>query len=548
MKSTQNNVNSQNTFMGKSIIDHVSKVISDPIIGSNDERNVEQIKDPIKLNVLHIATEVQPFSSVGGLSNVISYLSKTMLKRGHDVRIFMPKFGIIDERKYKMELIHKGLRVPTGHSKDSTHPQYLICNVKKYVRDDGIIVYFLENMEYYEKRHNVYAYSDDHIRWALLSYGALRYIHRYLDWKPDVLHVHDWHTSLVPNIIATTYKKSDYFSNIATILTIHNMAFLGQDVDPTSELNFDDGKSDIPPLFSERLRRLNYLRRGILYADLVNTVSEGYARQILTKEYGNGLDKLLLELRSKLFGVINGIDYEKMSPETDPLLEANFSTKDLSGRLVNKKKIQKEFGLDVNENVPLFGFVGRLDQQKGVDLLLEVMDKFLKDFNAQFVLIGSGDHGLKKLAEKLAKKYKNKVGVHPYPNFTLPKLVFGGADIMLMPSRFEPCGIVQMEAMRYGAIPIVRATGGLDDTVEDFDPVDLTGTGFKFKDFDGWSLYGQMVRAAETYRNKETWKQLQINAMSADFSWNSVAGKYYNLYSKAIHFKKEGYVHGALIE
>ncbi len=540
-------INSTKSDSKASFIDQVSKMITEPIVGSDDKKR-EIEKDPVSLNVLHIATEVQPFSNVGGLSNVISYLSKNLIKRGHDVRIFMPKFGIIDEKKYKLELIHKGLRVPTGHSKESSHPQFLICNVKKYVREDGVIVYFLENMEYYEKRHNIYAYSDDHIRWALLSYGALKYIHKYLDWKPNIIHVHDWHTSLVPNIINTTYKKSEYFSDIATVLTIHNMFYLGQDVDPTSELNFDDGKSEIPPFFSDRLRRLNYLKRGILYVDLINAVSEGYARQILTKEYGNGLDKLLLELRSKLFGVVNGIDYEKMNPETDPLLEANFSINDLSGRAINKRKLQKEFGLEVNPDVPLFGFVGRLDHQKGVDLMLEVVDKFAKDFNMQFVLIGSGDHGLRKSAEKLAKKYKGKIGVHPYPNFTLPKLVFGGADIMLMPSRFEPCGIVQMEAMRYGAIPVVRATGGLDDTVEDFDPVNLTGTGFKFKDFDGWSLYGQMVRAAETFRNKKVWEQLQKNAMSADFSWDSIASKYYDLYTKALHFKQEGYVHGELIE
>ena len=494
-----------------------------------------------KLKILHIAAEAAPFSTVGGMSSVITYLSKTLNDHGHDSRIFMPRFGFIDERKTPLEMVYKGLKVPTGHEKDSTSPSNLICNVKKYIDDSNVTFYFLENMEYYEKRSNVYNYSDDYIRWSLLSYGALKYMCDYSDWKPDVIHVHDWHTALVPNILHKKYLKNTCLSETVCVLTIHNISFQGQNIDPTSELNFDDGKSDIPPLYSERLKSLNFLRRGIIYAHAVNTVSEGYARQILTKTYGCGLDILLNELRSKLFGITNGIDYEKLDPQTDQFLEANFSIDSVEKRQINKKKLQKEFNLNVDPEVPIFGSVGRLDNQKGIDLMLEVVEKFMKDFKAQFVLIGSGDQELEKLATKLSEKFPRKVGVHTYPNFTLPKLVFGGADIMLMPSRFEPCGIVQMESMRYGAVPVVRATGGLDDTVEDFDPAAETGNGFKFKEFDGWSLYGQMVRALETYRNKKTWKKIQVNAMSTDFSWDNIADKYLSLYNKAKHFKEEGY-------
>ena len=542
--NSDSSANSLTSLIGakhSSIIGQFSKLVKDPV-GESYEMAEKKCK------ILHVAAEVQPFSSVGGLSSVISYLSKSLVDRGHDVRIFMPKFGSINEKKYKLELIHKNLRVPTGYIKGENQPTHLVCNVKKYEREDGVIIYFLENMEYYEKRSNVYDYSDDHVRWALLSYGALKFLYRAIDWKPDIIHVHDWHTALVPNIIKTKYRKKDYFADIATVLTIHNIYFQGKAVDPKSDLNFDDGKSEIPPFYSDRLEKLNFLRRGILYSDLVNTVSEGYARQILTDKYGGGLDNLLLELRSKLFGVINGIDYEKFNPETDPLLVSNFNVNTLAERVANKKKLQKEFGLREDEKAALFGYVGRLDYQKGIDLLLESVDKFIKDFNAQFVLVGSGNAEYEKNAQKLAAKYPKNVGVHTYPNFTLPKLVFGGADIMVLPSRFEPCGIVQMESMRYGCIPIVRATGGLDDTVEDFDPSTYDGNGFKFKDFDGWSLYGQMVRALETYRNKETWAKIQTNAMNTDFSWSSVASKYEDLYNKAMHFKKEGFVHGEQIE
>lgn len=526
------------------IIDQFSKLITE---GPGDKNKISETEvKPLK--ILHIGTEVNPFSNVGGLSMVISYLSKAMVDRGHDVRVIMPKFGFIDETKYKLDLVYKGLKVPTDYKKEDGQPLSIICNIKKYSREDGVIIYFLENMEYYEKRSNVYAYSDDHVRWALLSYGALKYVRDHLDWKPDVIHSHDWHTALVPNLIQTKYKDDPYFDDIATVLTIHNISFQGQEVDSTSELNFDDGKSDIPRLFSPRLGKLNFLRRGILYSDLVNTVSEGYSRQLLTSEYGCGLDKLLLELRSKLFGVTNGIDYEKMDPATDPLLEKNFNSSSLERRDANKIKLQKEFNLTQDKDKMLFGWVGRLDRQKGIDMALEVLDKFLRDFDAQFVLVGGGDQGYVKSAQALSFKYPNKVGIHTYANFTLPKLMFGGADAILLPSRWEPCGIVQMEAMRYGNIPIVRATGGLDDTVIDFNPSELTGTGFKFKDFDGWSLYGQMVRAFETYRNKPAWSQIQKNAMNTNFSWSNVAEKYEGLYIKAMHFHDEGYVHGEQIE
>jgi starch synthase len=491
------------------------------------------------LKILHIAAEATPFSSVGGLSSVITYLSKALHKEGNDVRVFIPRFGFIDEKKYPLELIYKGLKVPTGYTKEDNKPTHLICNIKKFQTEEGVTYYFLENMEYYEKRSNVYGYSDDHIRWTLLSYGALQFIAKHLDWKPDVVHSHDWHTGLVPNIIKTEYRKDPCFENTVCIHTIHNINYQGQSIDPTSQLKFDDGRSPIPMVYSDRLKAVNFLKRGILYADLVNTVSEGYARQILTPEYGCGLDKLLLELRSKLFGIINGIDTEKFNPLTDPLLPYKYDVKSIDKRTLNKTKLQKEFGLDEDLDTIVFGFVGRLEHMKGVDLMLEVVEKFLKDFDAQFVLIGSGNEGYEKAAQNLQTEFKGSVGVHTYANFTLPKLVFGGADVILMPSRFEPCGLVQMEAMRYGAVPIVRSTGGLDDTVNDFNPATLEGNGFKFRDFDGWSLYGQMVRALETYRNKNAWKKIQINAMSADFSWDNVAQRYIDLYNKASYFKKE---------
>ena len=304
--------------------------------------NTSLDRTPNKLKILHIGAEVAPFSTVGGLSRVVSYLSGALARKGHEVRVFMPKFSTIDETKYPLELVYKGLKVKTGvDDTDSKHKKYLTCNVKRLVTENNVHVYFLENMEYYEKRSNVYAYSDDCVRWNLLSQGALAYIQKQKDWCPDVIHVHDWHTALVPNIIKQDYSKNKYFDDVATVLSIHNINFQGQAVDSSSDLAFDDGKSKIPSFYSKRLRSLNFLKRGIIYADVVNTVSEGYAREILTKEYGAGLDNLLLEVRSKLFGVINGIETDKINPNTDEILKAQYGIDSLELRSENKLKLKR---------------------------------------------------------------------------------------------------------------------------------------------------------------------------------------------------------------
>ena len=390
-------------------ISKLTKINSNKIAAKIIEASLEP-KSNKKFKILHVAAESAPFSTVGGMSSVIRYLSKTLVSQGHDVRIFMPKFGFTDEKKYKLDYIYKGLKVPTGHGKSSSKPTYISCNIKSYTSDEGVIFYFLENMEYYEKRSNVYNYSDDYLRWTLLSYGALKYIADICDWKPDIIHAHDWHTALVPNIFYKNYREKSSLENAITVLTIHNISFQGQSIDPTSDLHFDDGKSDIPPFYNDRLKTLNFLKRGILYSDIINTVSEGYSRQILSKEFGCGLDNLLLELRSKLFGIVNGIDYSKFNPDTDPLLEANFNINTVEKRAINKHRLQKEFGLTIDPNMPVIGSVGRLDGQKGIDLLLEVIEKFLKDFNAQFVLIGGGDHELEKPHRGLLQNFQARLG------------------------------------------------------------------------------------------------------------------------------------------
>jgi len=281
------------------------------------------------------------------------------------------------------------------------------------------------------------------------------------------------------------------------------------------------------------------MKRGIIYADIVNTVSETYAREILTPEYGEGLDKLLLETRSKLFGITNGIDYDDFDPKDDPLVPYPFNDHTLDQKVLNKITLQKEFSLPEGEEHFVVGMVARLTEQKGVEILLEALPSFLSEFDAQFIIVGGGEGKYVTGLQDLQKKFPKKVGVHLMPNFTLPRLVFSGADAMVIPSRFEPAGLTQLEAMRYGAVPIVRKTGGLADTVTDLNPSGETGTGFLFQEYNPWALYGALIRAYENFHHPKVWEALVKRAMQADFSWSASAKRYANLYRRAIQLKKK---------
>ncbi len=488
------------------------------------------------LKVLIVGAEVSPYANVGGQARVLGFLSKALVDLGVDARVFMPKFGFIDESEYKTDIVVKGFKVPTGHLKKD--PKDLICNVKLSKLPDFAPTYFLENMEYYEKRANVYGYSDDPIRWALLSRGLLEFIKR-SKWVPDIIHANDWHTGLIPNFMRGAYLEDKVISKISSVFTIHNLSFQGNfDHKNVSDMDFDDGKSEISAFFNDTLKKQNFMKRGIIYADAVNTVSDTYSREILTPEYGEGLENLLLELRSKMFGIVNGLDYLEFNPKTDKFISHNYDKESLDIRPKNKLELQKEFGLEQDVKIPVLSYSGRLDSQKGLELIFAILWPLLRDFNVQFVQIGGGDGRYIEILKKLKDKFPDKVGIHPMPNFTLPRLVFAGADMILLPSKFEPCGIVQLEAMRYGCIPVVRATGGLGDTVKNFDPDDGEGYGFSFKEYDKWQFFAQVVRAIETYRHKKVWKKLQERAMAQDFSWESSAKEYIKLYEKAIYFHK----------
>ncbi len=510
------------------IIQALEKVILDTEKGRFPLRNDRPLK------ILFVAAESSPYARIGGVSMVVSALARSLNALGHDARIFMPKYGFINEDLYKTEVIVKGLQVPTG---DAETP-FLSCNVKQHI-NNGVITYFLENMEYYELRANVYGYTDDPIRWALLNKGALEFVIND-GFVPNIIHCNDWQCGMLPNYIKTLYKSNVQLAKIATVFTIHNLKFQGMfDPKNISEMDFDDGWSDVASFLDPRLLKQNFMRRGIMHADVVSTVSRSYAKEMATSEYGEGLDKLICELREKIFGIVNGIDYQEMNPSVDTLLEKNFDIKSIDLRVYNKESLQKEFDLEVDRTIPVLGFVGRLDSQKGVDLMVSVLEKLLRRYKVQFVQVGGGDGWLVELLQNLKNSYPDKVGVYPHPNFTLPRLIFGGSDVILFPSRFEPCGVVQLESMRYGAIPLVRGVGGLKDTVMPFDTLSQKGTGFVFDDFDEFAMYGELVRALEVYKNPTLWRKLQTNAMKEDFSWTYSAKEYEKLYQRAISVRTQ---------
>lgn len=492
------------------------------------------------MKVLFVSAEVAPYSSVGGLSQVSRLLTKALLKRGVDIRIFTPRYGIIDSEHFPIKMVLEGLRVPTGEKPESDKPVELICNIKTPIKSKAgeTPVYFLENMEYYEKRANVYNYSDDHIRFGLLSRAALEFVKERI-FVPDLIHCNDWHTSYLIDFLRNFYDDDPLFRGIAALLSIHNLYQGLFDFDYASEMDFDDGKSRLVPFFNERFLKQNALKRGLIHADIVNTVSETYSKEIMKAEYGGRLYNLFKELRDKLFGILNGLDYEEFNPRTDKIIKRNYSLLNLDLRAENKIDLQKEFDLEINPEIPVLAISGRLDAQKGLDLVKEGINFILTEFNVQLIVLGTGDDVYRDFFLNLEKKYPHRVGTHLMKNFTLPRKIFAGADIILMPSKYEPGGIVALEAMRYGCIPLVRETGGLADCVYDFDPKENKGTGFTFINFSTMSFLTAVVRALETYKNEKVWQQIVRRAMKEDFSWSHTADKYLELYEKAIEHRKQ---------
>ncbi len=491
------------------------------------------------MKVLFVASEAAPYMKVGGLGEVMYSLPRALNRMCHDARVFIPRYASIDMDKFPMAMIMEGLRVPSGVEEP------IICNIKsglahKHDLSEPAITYFLENMEYYEKRANVYGYDDDAARWALLSRGALEFVRAHNEWRPDIIVACDWQGGLLANFIHVNYKNDPILSKIPVVFSIHNLQYQGMfDHRLVSEMDYDDGKSEIPAINDSRMLKLSFMRRGIMHSDVINTVSPTYAKEITTPDYGEYLEGLLSERRSRLFGILNGIDYVTNNPETDSFVEQHYTFKKINERAKNKKVLRQKFNLPEPEhdrnNPPIIAIVSRLSEQKGLDLVMEAIEPLINSSDIQFIILGTGESKYISYFQELDKKYPNVAAHLSYDN-VLPHLIYAGADMILIPSHFEPCGLTQMEAMRYGAVPIVRRTGGLADSVEDYNPITDTGTGFVFVRYDSYALFGAIIRAIEIYKFQKIWQGIQKRAMSSDFTWEKSAREYEKLFEKAAGF------------
>ncbi|MBI2514671.1 glycogen synthase [Candidatus Wolfebacteria bacterium] len=494
-----------------------------------------------KFKILFVTTEEAPFVKVGGLGEVMFALPRALAALGHEVRVMLPLYGTI-ENPSRFPYVFQGLEIPTAPNNEGKR---LICNVRKFNSTNEpsspVTTYFLENQEYYELRANVYGYGDDRIRFALLSRGCLEFLNVSREWMPEVVVATDWMTGYLPNFLKTDYRDCAGLESIATLFSIHNLSSQGT-IRPSQfleETEHDDGYGSIPDFFGERMPFVNAMRRGIMYADIVNTVSPAYAKEITTEEFGEGLDALLREKRGKLYGVLNGIDYDTNDPATDGCLAKNYTMKTIASRVRNKLALQQRFGLPQGENIFMMGIVSRLVRQKGFALLLPILGEFLKTTGAELIVVGTGDAEIMNMFQEFEKKFSSQVRLHLQFDEVLPHQIYAGSDVVLVPSKFEPSGLTQMEAMRFGAVPVARRTGGLADTIEDYVPEESKGTGFLFDDFEPNALLIAMTRAFVSWQYRSAWLNLEKRAMEKDFSWDRSAKEYSALFESVIRAKRE---------
>ncbi len=402
-------------------------------------------------------------------------------------------------------------------------------------------IYFLEN-EFYYNRDGLYVdsktktdYPDNDERFIFFCKGVIETL-RKLGWRPDIIHCNDWQTALVPVYLKTLYKDDPLLSGIKTVLTIHNIGYQG--VFPKESFLKSGLPDEIFPQISHN-GSFNFLKAGILYADVITTVSPTYAREIISSdEYGAGLSATLKKRKKDVYGILNGVDYSIWSPENDKFIPVPYNIQTIESKYENKKALLKYFGLTYDENIPVVAQISRLAEQKGFDLIEEIIDEMMK-LDIQYIVLGTGDPKYEEMLEKVKKKYPKKVGIHIGFSEELAHLIEAGADIFLMPSRYEPCGLNQMYSLRYGTVPIVRKTGGLADTVEEFNPKTGRGTGFLFEKYSGGDLLKALKKALSVYKNKKAWIKLMKNGMTKDFSWNASAKKYIELYEKVLTPQKK---------
>ena len=474
------------------------------------------------MKLLFAATECAPFFKSGGLGDVLGALPKELAQKGHDVRVVLPYFVQLIPNEYKDKI------------KDVTHftvevgwrQQY--CGIKQ-LKLNKVTYYFIDNLYYFD-RPTLYDYEDDAERFAYFQLAAIEML-EVVDYIPDIFHVNDWQTAVIPVLLKDKYSWKNKLRDIHTVLTIHNLMFQGiYDQYVLSDL-FGIGYDAFHEHGLKFYENVNFLKGGIYYSDLVTTVSPTYASEIQTPAFGMGLEQDLQNINYKLVGLLNGIDYEVYNPEADETLPATFSIENLGGKERNKAALQKRFNLPIASEVPVMGIVTRLDEQKGIQLIIDSLDELLEFRNIQLVLLGTGKSYFEDAFRYYMDKYPDKFKGMIEFDVNLAQLIYAGCDLFLMPSAFEPCGLSQLNAMRYGTLPLVHEVGGLADTVIPYNDQTGEGTGFSFYDFNVNTMLQTIDRALTVYYDfPDQWQQLIHQAMQKDHSWNKSAQAYVDQY------------------
>lgn len=477
------------------------------------------------MKILYVSSEVVPFAKTGGLADVAGALPKSLEKLGHDVRIIMPKYKMVDSQKWGLRKIEWDIHVPVGDKAE------IACIYEGKLPESKVTVYFVENDKYFD-RSGLYQdkgvdYPDNCERFSFFCRAVVEFINCFA-WKPEIVHCNDWQSALIIPIVKLISK----LPKVGTVYSTHNIGYMG--TFPREQLYLTGFSWEMfTPDKLEFWGQIALTKAGFVFADIINTVSPTYAKEIQTPEFGFGLEGLLKFRKDRVFGVLNGIDYAVWDPARDKCLVKKYGIKSIPLKAENKKALQKENRITVKESIPLIGMITRLADQKGFDIFAEALDQIMH-LNCQIVILGTGEPKYHELLKNVKRKYPDHIGLNLGFDAALAQRIYAGSDMFLMPSHYEPCGLGQLISFKYGTIPIVRKTGGLADTVHDYDVKTGNGDGFVFEEYTADALLASIKKAIDVFKNKKAWTGLIKKAMALDYSWDKSAEKYVELYRKAL--------------